>query len=200
MHHDLFSDLAPLVIQYGYWVLFPVAVVEGPATSVLAGTLVGWGQFDGAVVFFLLVAADLLGDALYYSLGRWGHTPFLERLERRLSLTPERFRPLEEGFRKHDWKLLLIGKTQPFGSIILYFAGATKMPIWRYLLFNLVATGPKVLLFETVGYFIGAGILHSTKVLDYITFLFFGIGLVLLAAYWLIRKYLRKEISNADSI
>lgn len=200
MHHDLFSQLAPLVSQYGYWVLFPVAVVEGPATSVLAGTLVASGQFDGLVVFFLLIAADLVGDALYYSLGRWGHTPFLERLERRLSLTQERFRPLEDGFRKHDWKFILIGKTQPFGSIILYFAGATKMPILRYMLFNLLATGPKVLLFETVGYFIGAGILHSTKYIDYITFLFFGIGLVLLVLYWLVRKYLRKEMSDANSL
>nr|MDQ2860784.1 hypothetical protein [Pseudomonadota bacterium] len=82
MHHDLLSQIAPLVSQYGYAVLFPIAVVEGPAVTLVAGALVASGQFDGLLVFAMLVAADLVGDALYYSLGRWGHTPFLERLEK----------------------------------------------------------------------------------------------------------------------
>ncbi len=201
MHHvDLLSQLAPLVSQYGYAVLFPIAVVEGPAVTIVAGALVASEQFNGLTVFLMLVAADLVGDALYYSLGRWGHTPFLERLEKRLSLTQERFRPLEEGFRKHDWKFLLIGKTQPFGSIILYFAGATKMPIGRYMLFNLLATAPKVLLFEGIGYFLGASIARSMKYFDYLTLVLFGVAAILLYGYYRIKKYLRNEISKETSL
>jgi len=200
MHHDLLSQVAPLVSQYGYAVLFPIAVVEGPAVTLVAGALVASGQFDGLLVFAMLVAADLVGDALYYSLGRWGHTPFLERLEKRLALTQERFRPLEEGFRKHDWKFLLIGKTQPFGSLILYFAGATKMPIGRYLLVNLLATAPKVLLFEGIGYFLGFGVAHSMKLIDWFSFVLFGIAAVLIYAYYRIRKYFTNEISKETSL
>ena len=168
--------------------------------TIVAGALVASEQFNGLTVFLMLVAADLVGDALYYSLGRWGHTPFLERLEKRLSLTPERFRPLEEGFRRHDWKFLLIGKTQPFGSIILYFAGATKMPIGRYMLFNLLATLPKVLFFEGVGISLGASIAHSMKYIDYLSFVLFGVAALLLYGYHRIRKYLRNEISNETSL
>ncbi len=196
MHHDFLSQIGPLVSQYGLAVLFPIAVVEGPAVSVVAGALVASGQFDGAIVALMLIAADLVGDALYYSLGRWGHTPFLRRLEKLLSLTEERFKPLEEGFRRHDWKILLIGKTQPFGSVILFFAGATKMPVGRYMMFNLLATVPKVLLFAGAGYFLGASITHSMKYFDYLTFILFGIGAVLLYSYHRVRKYLKKEISN----
>ncbi len=200
MHHDLLSQLAPLVSQYGYAVLFPIAVVEGPAVTIVAGALVASGQFDGLLIFALLVAADLVGDALYYSLGRWGHTPFLERLEKRLALTQERFKPLEEGFRRHDWKFLLIGKTQPFGSVFLYFAGATKMPVIRYLLFNLLATVPKVLLFEGIGYFLGASIAHSMKYFDYLSFVLFGVAAILVYAYYRIRKYFTNEISKETSL
>lgn len=200
MHHDLLSQVAPLVSQYGYLVLFPIAVVEGPAVTLVAGALVASGQFDGLLVFAMLVAADLLGDALYYSLGRWGHTPFLERLEKRLALTPERFKPLEEGFRKHDWKFLLIGKTQPFGSLFLYFAGATKMPVGRYLVVNLLATAPKVLLFEGIGYFLGFGVAHSMKLIDWFSFVLFGIAAVLIYAYYRIRKYFTNEISKETSL
>jgi membrane protein DedA with SNARE-associated domain len=200
MHHDLLSQIAPLVSQYGYAVLFPIAVVEGPAVTVVAGALVASGQFDGLAVFAMLVAADLVGDGLYYSLGRWGHTPFLERLEKRLALTQERFRPLEEGFRRHDWKFLLIGKTQPFGSLILYFAGATKMPVIRYLLVNLLATVPKVLLFEGIGYFLGFGVAHSMKLIDWFSFVLFGISVALIYAYYRIRKYFTNEMSKETSL
>ena len=200
MHHDLLSQVAPLVSQYGYAVLFPIAVVEGPAVTLVAGALVASGQFDGLLVFAMLVAADLVGDALYYSLGRWGHTPFLERLEKRLALTQERFKPLEEGFRKHDWKFLLIGKTQPFGSLILYFAGATRMPVLRYLSVNLLATVPKVLLFEGIGYFLGFGVAHSMKLIDWFSFVLFGIAAVLIYAYYRIRKYFTNEISKETSL
>ncbi len=196
MHHDLLSQLAPLVSQYGYAVLFPIAVIEGPAVSIVAGALVASGQFDVVAVALMLIAADLVGDAVYYSLGRWGHSPFLRRLERWLSLTKERFKPLEDGFRRHDWKILLIGKTQPFGSVILFFAGATRMPIGRYLVFNLLATVPKVALFEGAGYFLGAGITHSMKYIDYVTFILFGVGAVMLYSYYRVRKYLKKEIST----
>ena len=196
MHHDLLSQIGPLVSQYGMVVLFPIAVIEGPAVTVVAGALVASGQFGWLGVALLLVAADLVGDALYYSLGRWGHSPFLRRIERWLSLTEERFRPIEEGFRRHDWKLLLIGKTQPFGSVILFFAGATKMPVGRYLMFNLLATIPKVALFEGAGYFLGASIAHSMRYFDYLTFILFGIGAILLYSYYRVRKYLKKEISS----
>ena len=200
MHHDLLSQVAPLVSQYGYAVLFPIAVLEGPAVTIVAGGLVASGQFDGVLVALMLIAADLIGDGLYYSLGRWGHTPFLERLEKMLGLTAERFRPLEDGFRRHQGKLLLIGKTQPFGSLILYFAGATRMPLGRFALFNLLATVPKVLFFEAIGFFVGSSITRSMRYLDYGAILLFAIAAIGLYGYHRVRKYLRKEISTVRRV
>ena len=52
------------------------------------------GELDGVAAFLLLAAADLVGDAAYYSLGRFGHAPFVERIGKWLALTPERLAPL----------------------------------------------------------------------------------------------------------
>ncbi|HZL01197.1 MAG TPA: hypothetical protein VFC47_15015, partial [Caulobacteraceae bacterium] len=68
MHPVLLPKLASLLSRYGYAVLFPVAVVEGPGAAIVAGALVGSGQLDGVTVILMLVAADLVGDALYYAL------------------------------------------------------------------------------------------------------------------------------------
>jgi membrane protein DedA with SNARE-associated domain len=147
----------------------------------------------------LLILADLVGDALYYGLGRYGHAPLLGQIGKRLALTPERLEPLEQRFRENDWKLLMIGKTQALGSLILYFAGASRMPFGRYMLLNLFGTVPKVVLFELVGYFLGQGLLHTTRYIDYITIALFGVAGVLLAIYFLVRRYLWRDLLDEIS-
>jgi membrane protein DedA with SNARE-associated domain len=184
----------PLLGQYGYAIILPIAVIEGPAMAMIAGALVAAGSLNAYAAATLLVLADLVGDALYYSLGRFAHAPLLQRVSKRLSLHPERFKTLEQRFHDHDWKLILIGKTQAFGSIILYFAGASRMSFVRYLAVNLIATVPKVILFEVAGYFLGGSILHSTKYIDYVTVAMFAVALVLITSFWLVRRYLSKDL------
>jgi membrane protein DedA with SNARE-associated domain len=188
------ARIVPILARYGYMALLPIAVVEGPAMAMIAGALVAAGQLNGVSACLLLVAADLVGDAGYYGLGRYGHAPLLARISKRLKLTPERLAPLERRFHDNDWKLLMIGKTQALGSIILYFAGASRMSFLRYLLFNLVGTFPKVVLFELVGYFLWRSVLESTHYIDIVTVALFGLALVLLVFYWLVRRYLWKDL------
>ena len=74
------------------------------------------------------------------------------------------------------------------------------MPVGRYLLVNLLATAPKVLLFEGIGYFLGFGVAHSMKLIDWFSFVLFGIAAVLIYAYYRIRKYFTNEISKETSL
>jgi membrane protein DedA with SNARE-associated domain len=188
------ARIVPILAQYGYAVILPIAVVEGPAMAMIAGALVAAGQMNGVAACVLLVIADLIGDAGYYGLGRFGHAPLLAAISKRLSLTPERLAPLERRFHDNDWKLLMIGKTQALGSIILYFAGASRMSFARYMMLNVIGTVPKVVLFELVGYFLWRSVLQSTRYIDYVTVALFGLALVLLIAYWLVRRYLWKDL------
>ena len=194
MPHALVIRILPLLARYGYTVLLPVAVVEGPAVTMIAGALVAAGQFDPVITCILLVAADLVGDVLYYCLGRFGHAPLVARLSKRLSAASEKLRPLEQRFRDNDWKLLMIGKTQALGSVILYMAGASRTPFGRYMVLNLLGTLPKVILFEAIGYFLGRGILSSTRYVDLITLLTFGVAGVLLASYILLKRLAWKDL------
>lgn len=188
------AHIITIMAHYGYALMLPIAVVEGPAMAMIAGALIAAGQMSWVVASILLMLADLVGDALYYGLGRFGHAPLLGQIGSRLGLTEDRMAPLEKRFHENDWKLLMIGKTQALGSLILYFAGASRMPFGRYMALNLVGTLPKVLLFELVGYFLGQGLLHTTKYIDYVTFVLFGIAAVLLVAYFLVRRYLWRDL------
>jgi membrane protein DedA with SNARE-associated domain len=196
MPHLSLIRLVTLLSRYGYEVLFPIAVFEGPAATMIAGALVATGELNGVTAFLVLVLADLVGDGFYYSLGRWGHTRFLEQIGKYLGLTQDRLKPLEDSFRKHDWKLLLVGKTQALGSLVLYFAGAIRMDFARFMLWNIIATAPKTILFELVGYFLGQTILNSRKYIDEVTLVTFGLALLLLLLYWLSKKYIERKFTD----
>ncbi len=199
--HDFFhTPLPQLLSQYGYIILFPAGVVAGPPAYVVAGALIAGGALNAVIVTLMLVAADLVGDAAYYSLGRWGHGPLMDGLGRRLKMTPERLQPIEDRFRRNDWILILVGKSQAFGAVVLYAAGATRMNFVRFLWWNLVATIPKIILFELVGYFFGATVMRSQHSVDVITFVLFGTALVLLVAYWLSAKYLTQRDDRTHSV
>ncbi len=199
MPHVLPLQLISMLGQYGYWVLIPIAVIEGPAITMVAGALVAAGQMDGVTAGLLLIVADLVGDALYYGLGRFANAPLARRLTKWLKVTPEKLGKLEQRFRANDWKLILIGKTQGLGSIILYFAGASRMPFGRYMMLNLLGTVPKVIIFELIGYFLGLGVLSSAHYINYVTAMMFGAAFVLLGLYWVFRRYVWKDLVQSIS-
>jgi membrane protein DedA with SNARE-associated domain len=194
MHHFTAIKLFLLLLHYGYVLLFPIAVIEGPVAAIIAGALVASGAFGLYDVTFILIAADLVGDLIYYWLGRWGHVRFLESIGKRIGLTEERMEPLTRNFKKNDWKLLLIGKTQGLGSIILYFAGVSKMPLPRFFAWNVVGTIPKVLIFITIGYFFGQSVIQSQHTVDYITLSSFAVALVLILFYFFAKWFLEMKI------
>lgn len=196
MHHFFLIRLVRLLANYGYVVLFPFAVIEGPVAAIVAGTFVASGEFNFLTVFLVLIVGDLVGDALYYALGRYSHKRVLHSLGAKLGLSELRTEPLRNSFEKHDWKLILFGKTQALGSIILYFAGVTRMSFVRFMYWNLLGTLPKVLLFETVGFFFGQTFLYTTKYVTDIGIATFVVALLLLLGYWFIKRYAERELAK----
>ncbi len=196
MHHFFLARLIDLLAHYGYVVLFPIAVFEGPIAAMISGAFAASGEFDFLWVFLILVAGDLTGDVLYYSLGRFGHNAFFAGLRAKLGITDVREQPLREGFARHDWKLILLAKTQAFGSVILYLAGATRMRFERFLVWNFIGTVPKVLVFELVGFFFGQSIIHTTRYVDAIGLATLIMGIVLLGGYWLVKRYLEEKLEK----
>ncbi len=183
------SNAVALLSTWGYVILFPLAVVEGPIIGIVAGFLISLGQMSWLGVFLVLFVGDIVGDVAYYYIGRWGHGPWAERLAARFGATQEKQERFKEAFNKNDVKILLINKTQALGSITLYYAGALRMPMLRFLWINAVGTAPKVLLFEVVGYFFGQSYMQISKYLNYIGFATLLIPVALIAAYLLFKRY-----------
>ncbi|OHB24892.1 MAG: hypothetical protein A2542_00640 [Parcubacteria group bacterium RIFOXYD2_FULL_52_8] len=142
-----------LLQEYGYFFLFPVAVAEGPIVTVIAAFLASLELFHVAIVYVVVVAADLFGDVIFYVIGRWGgNLPWMARL----GLHTARAEQLTKHYETHGGKILVMGKlTHAAGFAVLLAAGAAKMSIGKFLWYNTLATLPKSLAFVLLGYFFG---------------------------------------------
>ena len=177
-------DIFALLYAYGGIILFPLVVIEGPIVTIIAGVLASLGVLSPIPTYLTVVAADLTGDVLYYSLGRWWLKPVLTKLTRLFKVSMKTIEKVESSLRRNQGKVLFFAKlSHVLGMPIMLAAGHAKIPISDYLWFNFLATLPKSLIFLSVGYLLGTTITNYNKYLNLtilgiliLAFLMFGIS------------------------
>jgi membrane protein DedA with SNARE-associated domain len=148
--------LVQLLQANGLLLLFPLAVIEGPIVTVIAGWLARLGYLPLGWAVLILVVADLVGDSLLYGLGRAGPNVLPQKLRQVLGVTDARIALMAEHFSQRGGRTLIAAKlTHSFGFVALVAAGASRMSFPVFLFFNLVGTIPKTLFFLLIGYAVG---------------------------------------------
>lgn len=188
------AQLASLFLAYKYPFIFLVTIVEGPIIMVMSGLLVSLRLAGFWPIYITLMAGDLAGDVLWYTLGYHFARPVTERYWKFLGLTPELIEKIKSLFQNHEKKILFISKiTMGFGFPLaaLVVAGMTKMPFKKYIgslfLGQVIFTGVLV----SVGYFFGNIYLKINKDFQIISLIAFAAFVVLAIAG--LRSYLRKQ-------
>ena len=158
--------IVDLLARYKYFLLFPLAVVEGPIIAVIAGFLCIEGFLDIFLVFPIIVLGDVTGDSGCYVLGRWGMPPFLRRFGRWMGLGPEKLARVKGFFDAHPVRTIFLSKiTLGIGVAGIYMAGNSRVPYRKFL-----------------------GICLGTSAFQYIFYL--GLGLLFGDAYMQIGRYM----------
>ncbi|MCX7300420.1 MAG: VTT domain-containing protein [Rhodobacterales bacterium] len=151
------GTIISVISTYGIALLAPVAVMEGPIVSVVAGYLAHIGLFPLWQVIFVVILADVLGDCLLYGVGR-GMLKWLPlRWREKVGVSDVRLELLAQTFREKGARVLVVGKlTHAAGFAILLGAGAARMRFGLFVLANLLATIPKSLVLVAIGYVFGS--------------------------------------------
>lgn len=146
-----------LIQTHGLLLLAPLSVLEGPIVTVIAGYLASLGLLNTAGALAVVIAGDLVGDAVLYLVGRKGIKRLPQRWRDRLGLDADRVEALKDHFGARGGRTLVIGKlTHSAGAAILVAAGAARMPPGAFLWWNFLATLPKSAAFLALGYAFGA--------------------------------------------
>ena len=187
------GDLITWLMHYRYLILFPIVVVEGPFITVLAGFLASLGSLDFMVAYAVIVSGDLVGDLLYYCIGRYGGRPWVKRWGHYIGITESRLESLDNHFRRNPGKTLLMGKlAHGLGGPILIAAGLAKVSYREFIMYNVLGTLPKSLLLLSLGFYFGAAYQRVTHYLDILALVFFGLSILSVILYIYIPKITRK--------
>lgn len=179
------AGIVEWLTHYGYVAVIPGVMLEGPIVTVISGSLCSLGVFNLFFTYFVIVAADLSADCLYYAIGRLGNGKFLDRYGRYIGIDTKQALYLKNHFDAHGGKTLFVGKiSHGIGGIFLVSAGLAKMPFLKFVWYNFLATLVKSMAFLLIGYFFGHAILKINSFLEFFASISAFIVIVAIVIYF----------------
>ncbi|HZJ28553.1 MAG TPA: VTT domain-containing protein, partial [Solirubrobacterales bacterium] len=178
---------------------FVGVLVPGETTIVVGGVVAGQGQIDIVVLIAIAWSMAFLGDLTGYLLGRRLGRPFLVRHGPRFRVSNERIEQADEFFASHGGKAIFIGRFVGIvRSLSPFLAGSSRMPLRRFVPYDILGSGLQSTLLCLVGYFFW----HSLdRVLDLVKRGAFVLGatLTVLVALVVAVRWLR-EAENREAV
>lgn len=173
------SAAVAALIHYKYIIILPLAIAEGPILGIICGFLVKLSYLNFLWAYLILMAGDLIGDVVWYNIGRHGASRFVNRFGHYFKLDKAAMAIVEEKFKKHQNKTLLISKmTNGFGFalVTLVVAGMLKVDFKKYMIINVIGGFVWIGFLMVVGYFFG----HLYTAIDHAFRLAFLVGLAVI--------------------
>jgi membrane protein DedA with SNARE-associated domain len=160
------SGLVDWVTSHGYLLVFVTVTLElvgvpFPSETILvaAGAAAASGKLNLAAVMAVAAVAAVLGATAGYGIGRAGGRALLDRLVARGWPRQQQVLRVERFFERHGGKSLVGARFVPFVRIFApWMAGAARMPLRRFAVWNVAGGVAWVVLVATAGYLFGKSV------------------------------------------
>jgi membrane protein DedA with SNARE-associated domain/membrane-associated phospholipid phosphatase len=174
-------------------------IAPGETTVIVGGLVAGQGEISLFVLIAITWACAVAGDVASYTLGRRLGRAWLVKHGERVKITEERLRQVEDFFDRRGGATILIGRFIGFVRAIAPFvAGASKMPLRRFLPYDVLGAGAWAVTFCTLGYVFWQSFDRLTQYVSRGLFAFGTVIVVVLALYWLVR--LRRDAEHREHV
>jgi membrane protein DedA with SNARE-associated domain len=192
--------ILPFLIEHGYavlfyWVLLEQAALPLPSVPLLVacGALIASGQMHPALVLLYGLAACLVGDNIWFFLGRRYGSRVL-RLLCKMALEPDScVRQTENAFVRYGVRSLLVSKFIPgLNAVAAPLAGSSGVPRWRFLEFDTLGAAIWISTYVGLGYLFSSeverGLAYATRAGSWL-----GVAVAALLAGWISFKFLQRR-------
>lgn len=154
---EIINTITPFFYAHRYVFAFLGALIEGTNIMLLGGFLYKLGVFKFWNILIVLGVGYIINGYGWYAIGRFGGIKILDKWGPRFFLTKERIKKLEDYFKRHTTKALIITRiTYGISSYVFIIAGIFKTKAKKFFWCNLVATVIWVLMMFLIGYSFGA--------------------------------------------
>ena len=139
------SVLHHYLLEYGYWALFVVVLLEslgipgpGQALLIAAALLAAHGKLDISLVLTTAIVGTTVGGMIGYWIGRRGGHALILRFGRFLKIGEPELQRLETSFERYGfWFVLLARFFEVLRQIQGIVAGTVEMSFRRFFIANL---------------------------------------------------------------
>jgi len=141
-----------------YLALIPALIVGGPIATIIAGSVSTptIDFYNVYILFAVVVAADLCGDLIYYSIGKFAGSKFLNKIYAWYKIPESRVEQSHNYFNKYGGWAIVVGKIVPnLGWPIIVLAGSLDFNFFKFLLYIISVSIIKSGLLIASGYFLG---------------------------------------------
>jgi membrane-associated protein len=168
-------------------------VAPGETAIVLGGVVAAQGEVSLVPMLLAAWVAAALGDLASYALGRRLGRPFLIAHGPRVGVGPARLAKVDGFFDRHGGKAILIGRFVGLvRAVAPFLAGASRLPLARFLPWSLLGTAVWASTFTLVGYAFHSSFSAASGVVTHATLAL----AVLAAAVVAVRTFRRRPLSS----
>jgi undecaprenyl-diphosphatase len=128
-------------------------IAPGETTVIVGGLVAGQGQISLLLLIAIVWTCAVLGDVTSYALGRRLGRDFMVRHGGRVKITEERLEQVEAFFERRGGMTIVIGRFIGLVRAIAPFvAGASRMPLRKFLPYDVLGAGLWATTFCVLGY------------------------------------------------
>jgi membrane protein DedA with SNARE-associated domain len=187
------------IIEYRYWILIPLSLIEGPIVAFFAGTLASLGYFNIFLLAAFFLVRDIAVDLFCYYVGFAGaRTRWITKVLRKLGVTDAHLKEARALWNNNPGKTLFISKlSYGVAAGFIVVAGLIKMDVMKFIAYGLAITVMHYGTLLVLGYFFGNAFGGSIAgILENIPYVVGGLS-VLAIAYLFFRRSMSRQLTRA---
>jgi len=185
--------------HYGYWIMLPLMIIEGPVATLIAAMMASLGAFNAFVVLFFSIIGDVIGDVALYGLGYKYGMGFVRHIGKYVGITERLVLRMEKYFTRHGGKTIFAVKsTTGLCWATFTAAGIVKMDFKKFLKFSFLGGIVWSGFLVAMGYFYGYLWREIRDNISWIGWIIFGAAaltftVVTVYKNWKARKMLKES-------
>ena len=196
------EHITALILEYRYWILIPLSLIEGPIVAFIAGTLASLGYFNvfGLAAFFFI--RDVVVDGTCYALGYFGgQTRLAKKMLSKIGVTDEHLDDVRALWNKHPGKTMFFSKlSYGVAAGFIVVAGMVEMPLQKFLMYGAIIAIAHYCTLLFVGFFFGATFGGTIGgIIERAPYVLAVAGLLWLG-YYVFKRYMTRRLEKMERV
>lgn len=189
--HNLFQFLS----HYGYWMMLPLMIIEGPAATMFAAMMASLGAFNVLIVLIFSILGDVIGDVILYGLGYHYGMRFVRGFGKYIGITESLVLRMEKYFARHGGKTIFAVKsTTGLCWATFTAAGIVKMDFKKFLRYSVLGGIVWSSFLVAMGYFYGYMWKEVREYIKWIGWVVSGVAMLTFIGMILYKNWQAKKI------